>query len=102
MSVQKEGTITFWLRHEDEDWPINSNGYRFPTVTHDGISVEPVKLPDKTMEVRVYGLLGQALTFRNPIPPCDERGLFVVITWKAPEWVKLYFNGNPIETRQTN
>lgn len=99
MGLAEEGTITFVLEHEHQDWPTNDQGYKFGTIdTGQGVKAGAVKNPDKTLELRVSGPFGRQFHFHRPIPPCDERGLTVAITWKEPE-VKLYLNGQEVETQ---
>lgn len=95
--MQDEGTITSWLRHQHDDWFSNANSYRFPPVTGEGVTVECVKHPDKTVEVTVAGTLGRDFKFRQVVPPCDDRGLHVAVTWKRPD-VNLYLNGKLVES----
>ena len=96
MSTPNEGTLMFWLKHEHKDWSTNSEGYDFGSIEKPGISAKAVKHPDKTIELNFSGPFGQ-LSFRPPVPKCDERGLQVAITWKGPE-VKLYLNGQLVDT----
>ncbi len=96
MGIQSEGSITFWLRHEHEDWTTNSESYHFATVKRPGVAVKAIKHPDKTIELELSGPLGQHFDFRHLIPECEARGLFVAITWKAPE-LNLYLNGKLVE-----
>ena len=97
MSIQNEGSITFWLRHEHEDWTTNSASYHFGAVRHPGITVEAIKHSNRTVELEFSGPSGQRYHFRHPVPQCDARGLFVAITWKFPE-INLYLNGKLVET----
>jgi hypothetical protein len=100
MGIEKEGSITFTLKHEHKDWATNDSGYRFGTVKISGVSVEAVKNPDRTVQLKVSGPLGKDFEFRTYIPECDERGLFVAITWKEPE-INLYLNGKLVETKKS-
>lgn len=98
MSPRNEGTIVFGLKHEHKDWATNSASYNFGITKADGISVEPVKHPDKTLEIKLVGPFEKDFTFRNPLPPCDERGLHVAMAWKDDK-VQLYLNGQLVETK---
>jgi len=98
MSLRDEGTMNFWLSHEHKDWPTNSSSYNFGMVRHKDISAEATKHPDKTVEIKLIRPFYEVSTFRQPISLCDERGLFVVITWKGMD-VKLYLNGQLVETK---
>ncbi len=97
MAMNTEGSIRFWLQQEQPDWTIDENVYQFRSIRQSGIAIKATKHPDKTIELNVTGPLGQSLRFRQPIPPCDKRGLHVVLTWKQSE-IKLYLNANPVET----
>jgi hypothetical protein len=87
----REGSVTYWLRSKQENWATDENEYKFPNVNEQGIEIETAKTKDKTLSVVIRGPLKRMFTFRSFIPPCDSRGLFVVITWKDPE-VNLYLN----------
>lgn len=93
---QKEGSITFWLTHEHKNWVTNNAGYNFGTFTESGISLQAIKHPDRTVEIVSTGPLASKLQFRCQIPPCDERGLFVAVTWNRGD-VSLYLNGKPAD-----
>lgn len=97
LSLENEGHITFWIRHEHRDWSTNSAGYNLGQIAEPGISVDAKKHPDKTVELKVLGPFGHHFTFRTQIPPSDEHGLFVAITWKDRN-VHLYLNGQRVET----
>lgn len=98
MSLKNEGSIVFGLSHEHKDWPTNSSGYNFPTIKQKDIVAETTKHPDKTIEMKLIGPFDKTFVFQNPIPPCDQRGLQVAMTWKDDK-VELYLNGKPIETK---
>jgi hypothetical protein len=98
MGLKNEGSIVFWLNHEHKDWPTNSSGYNFGTIAQKDISAEAKKHPDKTIEIKIIGPLDKTFVFRRSIPPCDQRGLQVVITWKHDN-VQLYLNGKPEDSK---
>lgn len=93
---QKEGTIEYWLNHFNKDWHRNSHSYNFPDVVSNEITVRTVKLPNKTIEINIEGLGAYLLQFIKPIPKCDKRGLFVVLTWQIGI-VNLYLNGEYVD-----
>jgi hypothetical protein len=95
-----QGTIAFWANGGHSDWATNSNSYSFGSspVSPDGVRVESMKHPDKTIEVKASD--GQdTVTFRHPIPLVPPQGLHVVVTWENGE-VKLYLGGSPVETKK--
>ena len=96
-NFQDKGTMEVWLRHDHEDWATNSDGYDFGTFTKQGVTVSTAKHPDKTIEFDVDGPLAQHFNIRVVIPPCDERGLYVAMTWGQLEFT-LYLNGQPAKT----
>ena len=59
--------------------------------------VKALKHPDKTVELILDGLDDGPLNLREPIPPCDARGLHVGIKWSKTE-VVLYLNGKARKT----
>ena len=97
MSLQQEGSMVFWLRHEHTDWSTNAHRYNFGTVQAQGIIVNAIKHPDCTLECTVEGALGRQHVFHVAIPSCDEQGLFVALTWQSP-LLRLYLNGNLVKT----
>ena len=99
MIPRNEGTIVFWLKHEHKDWATNSASYNFGVTKVEGISAEAVKHPDKTLEIKLGGPFEKNFTFRNPVPPCDERGLQVAMVWKGDK-VQFYLNGQLVETKE--
>ena len=98
MSLKTEGSMTFWLRHEHKDWATNNSSYNFGAVQTEDVSAKAVKHPDKSVEIKLLDPFNQSFSFRQPIPTCDDRGLFVALTWKDRQ-VKLYLNGNEVETQ---
>ena len=98
MGLKNEGSIVFGLSHEHKDWPTNSSGYKFPTINQKDISAEVTKHPDKTIEIKVIGPFDKSFVFKKPVPPCDQRGLQVAITWKNNK-VELYLNGQPADSK---
>jgi hypothetical protein len=98
VSLQKEGSMVFWLRHAHDDWSTNAHRYNFGTVEAQGVIVNAIKHPDGTLECAVDGALGRRQVFRVAIPSCDEQGLFVALTWELP-LLRLYLNGTLIETK---
>lgn len=97
MSVENEGSMTFWLSHEHDDWHSNSNGYNFNSFSGNGLTVTVVKQPDCRLDLAVKGPMGQTFSFRVPVPECPENRLFVCLTWKHPEF-NLYLNSQHIDT----
>lgn len=90
--VQKEGSMSFTLSHEHNDWITNKNGYRFKPLSIEGIFVQPFKDPDCTFRISINGSLGHSLTFRQDISEITTPKLHVALTWKDA-LVKLYLNG---------
>jgi len=99
MSPRNEGTIVFRLQHQHKDCATNSAGYNFGIIKADDISAEAAKHSDKTLEIKLTGSFDKNFTFRNPIPPSDEGGLHVAMTWKEDK-VQLYLNGQLVETKE--
>lgn len=93
MGLADEGFVGFWLQAEHADWMTNANRYVFQKVERAGITVEAAKDQDRTIEIKVHGLLGRTFTFVHPLPPPQQRrGLHVAIGWERPN-VMLYLNG---------
>jgi len=97
MNIQPEGSVSFWLNPEHGDWPTNSSGYEFPRCASSGIALRAVKHPDRILQIDIEGL-AQPLTFSTQIPVCDERGLFVVVTWTIQK-ACLYLNTQLVQTK---
>lgn len=97
----REGTITTWLRGKHEDWFSNSHEYGFNPIVGHGIHFEAYKNGDGTITIFLVGLPDGPVVFRNPVPPCGKKGLFVGISW-SPIEAKLYLNGELVETRPFN
>lgn len=91
-NVQKEGSMTFALSHEHNDWTTNKNAYKFKPLSIEGIFIQPFKDPDCTFRISINGPLGHSLTFRQDISQIITPKLHVVLTWKDAS-VKLYLNG---------
>lgn len=95
---QKVGTIETWVNPPlHPSWATNSDEYRFPPLRREGIEALVTKHPDRTIEIEVNGPLGGQYQIREPIPKCDERGLFIVVTWGNME-VTFFLNGAPVKT----
>jgi len=99
--TEEEGSVVFTLTHPDKDWPGNIAVYDFGEVAAEGVVVQAKKNSDRTIELVVEGPLGGRNRFSSPIPECDERGLFVAITWKKPE-VRFYLNGQLVDSREVS
>lgn len=98
MGLKNEGSIVFELKHEHKDWSTNSSSYNFRGIEQGDISAEAKKHSDKTIEIKLTGPFDKTFVFKNPIPPCDQRGLHVAMTWKD-EKVELYLNGKPEDSK---
>ena len=95
----QEGYVEFWLRHHHPHWSTNEHIYRFhqyddPKVR---VRVRAAKYPDKRVHFLAEGPLGCGFGYRFDMPPCDARGLHVVITWKENK-VYWYLNSKLVET----
>jgi len=58
--------------------------------------ISAIQHADKTFEIIADGPLFERFQYRCKVPPCDERGLFVVLTWNI-ETFSLYLNGKPVD-----
>ena len=97
MNLKKEGSATFWLRHERCDWATDTNGYNFGNMGNEIVSVSVKKHPTQILEIEVDGPFNKGFVFTVPVPACDKRGIYVAITWKKKA-VTLYLNGQLIGT----
>jgi len=95
-SIQKEGSMTFTLCHQHNDWITNNKGYRFQPLSKEGIFVQPFKDPNKTFKISINGPLGHSLTLRQDVSGITSSKLHVVLTWKD-KLVKLYLNGKLVK-----
>jgi hypothetical protein len=98
LSLQQEGSVVFWLRHEHSDWSTNAHGYNFGAIQVQSVIVNAIKRPDCTLECTIEGVLGRQHVFHVAIPCCDERGLCVALTWQSPQ-LHLYLNGGLVKTK---
>ncbi len=92
MTTQPTATVSFWLKHTDLDWTKNKDGYHFGIIRQSGLNVSAVKRSDGTLWLNVSDHAHHLFVFEHPMPPCDERGLHVEITWQAP-LLRLCLNG---------
>jgi hypothetical protein len=90
----KEGTITFWLRHPDEDWSTNDKHYEFGTIRVNEHSIIAYKTADRRISLTISGPLGRTFRFNEPAVPAEAKGLFVAVTW-SPQELNLYLKGQP-------
>ena len=95
-----EGSIATFLRHENPNWPTNRAVYHFPEITSGGITFNAMKNYDRTVTIFIDGPFGNPYEFKEPIPPCDERGLHVAVTWSNNE-VILYLNGKRVKSMKS-
>ena len=96
--MQSEGTLAFWLTHEDEGWASNEDAYDFGMYTQGTVIMEATKHQDKTIEVKVQGPFPIGVIFREPIPHSDlPSALHVLVTWQDD--VKLYLNGELVASK---
>jgi len=96
MGIVDEGTISFWCKHEQPNWPSNSAGYDFGTFEVQQMKFKVTKHPDCHLELDIEGPLGVHRIVRLPFPLCEDLGLHVAITWKRPEII-VYLNGQPAQ-----
>ena len=97
MSLQGEGSITFWLNHPDADWQTNAKPYKFGPISSHGIEVTAFKNPDLTLAILISGPLSQTIMFRGPMPKVlRPDGVFVAITWRHPV-VTLYVGPDKVD-----
>lgn len=99
MIIRKQGFLEFWLRHYHLHWSTNEHIYRFhqyddPKVR---VRVSAAKYPDQTVHFIAEGPLGRKFDYKFEMPPCDSRGLYVVITWNGNK-VYWYLNSKLVET----
>lgn len=99
MNLLEEGSVTFWAKAEPNDWARNDQGYEFPPVLGEGIEVRSHKNADKTVQVNISDQIGNNVSFVEPMPSCDERGLFVAVSWKA-QTVTLHLNGKKVASKK--
>jgi len=92
MSIPQEGTVAFTLNHEHRDWSTNTTDYNFGLFEAQGMRFGVAKHRDQTLEVNIEGPLSSKQRARIPVPPCNELGLRVLMTWGATE-IKVYLNG---------
>ena len=98
--LSKKGSIATLLQHDHPNWPTNRAVYHFPEITLEGITFNATKNYDSTVTIFIDGPFGKSYDFKEPIPPCDERGLHVVVTWGKNE-VILYLNGKRVKARKS-
>ncbi|QDV11234.1 hypothetical protein CA51_10950 [Rosistilla oblonga] len=97
MSLQGEGSITFWLDHPDADWQTNTRPYKFGPMSSHGIEVTAFKNPDFTVAILISGPLSQTIMFHGPMPKVlRPDGVFVAITWRHPV-VTLYVGPDKVD-----
>ena len=94
MGIEQEGSIAFRMRHADADWATNDKPYRFNAVEIGTIRAWAMKRPDQTVEFHVVGPLKSEIVLEGKMPPINEHGLHVVITWSEKE-IQLYLNARP-------
>ena len=94
-----EGSIATFLRHENPNWPTNRAVYHFPEITSGAVTFHATKNYDRTVTIFIVGPFGNSYDFKVPIPPCDEKGLHVTITW-GKDGVILYLNGKRVKARK--
>jgi ribosomal protein S13 len=100
-NIQNEGSITFWISHPHNDWPLNGYGYDFGRLNFPqfGIALSVVKNPDRTLEITISGPLYRTYVLKNRIQDSiiKNNRLFIAITWKYPK-VTLYVNAQNTQT----
>jgi hypothetical protein len=69
---------------------------RFPTFNQGGVKIDVAKNPNGTALVAVDGPHARTYRLFACIPPCDDQGLFVVVTWSTSE-VEMFLNGQPAQ-----
>ena len=94
--LDKEGSVTFWLKHEHLGWSTNNANYNFGPFTFGPIEVHAQKFSDQTIEIRMSGPFGKTEFGKQKSPRVDAKGLFVAITWKDRD-IRLYLAGKEVE-----
>jgi len=93
MTLENEGTVSFWIKHQNPDWATNDSGYNFGPFAGMGIDVFAAKHPDKTLEVRVALSSKTVCAYSGPMPQASAKGVMVAVTWKRGGEIILYLNG---------
>jgi hypothetical protein len=93
-----EGTVMFWIRADPDRPQVFTDllPARFPTFHQAGVKIDVAKNPNGTALVTVDGPHARTYRLFACIPPCDDQGLFVVVTWSTSE-VAVFFNGQPVQ-----
>ena len=93
-----EGTVLFWIRPNPDRPRVFTDMLpaRFPTFNQSGVKIEVAKNPNGTASVIVDGPHARTYRLFACIPPCDDQGLFVVVTWSTSE-VALFFSGQRVQ-----
>lgn len=89
---QNEGTVRFKPSHEHEDWVTNQNGYSFSPIIKNGVFVQLLKNPDRTIDLILNGPLGHFLKIHHDISSITTPVLDILLTWKS-KTITLYLNG---------
>jgi hypothetical protein len=92
-----EGTIGFTLKHAHYDWSFNHNGYNFGVLVIEGVTIKPVKQPNKRLFIEIEGLMGNGYLFTVDCPKCGAHGMPITITWKDGK-INLYIKGLLLQT----
>ena len=94
MGIEQEGSIAFRMRHTDADWATNDKPYPFKPVDIGPVRAWALKRADGMVEFRLIGPLQSEIVLEGKMPPVNEHGLHVVITWSKKE-VQVYLNARP-------
>ena len=96
--IINEGTVMFWIRADPDRPQVFTDPLpaRFPTFAQAGVTIDVTKNPNGTALVTVDGPHTRTYRLFACIPPCDNQGLFVVVTWSTSE-VAVFLNGQPAQ-----
>ena len=90
--VTLAGSVSFWLRGDDEDWATSSESVNFPPFEDGPIQFTARKRPDRTLEITIDGPFGQSFAFKTKCPKPTKDGVHVLMSWAAQK-VSLYVQG---------
>lgn len=95
--TKEEGSLSFWMQHEQTDWATNKRAYKFPEATMPPVRIAATKESDCTLMLVIQGPLNRGFLLKVPLQkiltsPPDARGVHLELTWGNGEII-LYLNG---------
>jgi hypothetical protein len=91
------GTITYWIRELEKNWPGQESIRNMSPVGKDQIHIDSYVTKNGQISFTISGPLGRTFTFRVLVPAVNYNNLFVCFSWTTQS-ISLILNDKQVAT----